>query len=94
MMMILWGSRKRSSTQAVFPPYLTVFFPGEGIDPLTPQNLISMLVSSFGCHLQKNSRVFDIFQYVFSNRRDTGRIEADRFLQMLHQRRLRRRISR
>ena len=30
-----------------------------------------MLVSSFGCHLQKNSRVFDVFQNAFANRRDT-----------------------
>jgi hypothetical protein len=30
----------RNSRQSVFPPYFMVWGPGEGMEPLTPQNLI------------------------------------------------------
>src|SRR6266542_1509585 len=36
----------RTSTQLVFPPYRTVLFPGTGIEPRTPQNLICAEIDS------------------------------------------------
>ncbi len=62
--------------------------------PLTPQNVISIVMSSLRCHLQENSGVVNIFQNSVVNRRNPGRINIHLFLEMLHQRMILRCIPR
>src|SRR4030067_495963 len=52
-------SPKRSSRQAVLPPYFTVLGPGQGTEPRTPQKRRRILDTLPG-HLQEHLGLFDL----------------------------------
>lgn len=62
MMIRLWELSSINSRHDVLPPYRAVEGPGQGIEPLTPQNFKYMSCCR-GLLAKENLRFLDLFQH-------------------------------